>query len=577
MSSLCSTFSSYTLILPLLLSLWFFPCFLHIGSPRVLNQTLLVDAIFKATLSPIAQQAARTLARIRRRERSTTWTAAMAGENIFPGMMFGLARQRVEKHSDVWRILSRMPKGALLHAHLDAMVDCDWLIEQVLAEKGLCLLASEALDNESVRQNCSIQIRYVKPPVTEGKKAGKAPTIWTSDYQTLTSVPITIAAETFPDGGCDGFRAWLMSRCVISQEESLDHHQGQGAIWNKFASCFHVIGWMLFYEPIFRRAMQRMLGQLVEDGISYVDFRMAFVFDFRLECQRQGEQGKYLEFLRVFDEEIQKFKKTDAGTGFHGARMIWTVIRSLENSPMAASMRECIRVKQAMPHVICGFDYVGQEDSGRSLADLVPITFWFKKQCVQAGVEIPFFFHAGECLGDGDATDCNLYDAILLGTRRIGHGYSLYKHPLLLEMVKDRKILVESCPISNEILRLNSSVPSHPLPALLSRGVAVSLNNDDPAILGHGKNGLNHDFWQTFTAFENLGLEGLATMAENSIRWSAIEDQKQVEWLKEITEGYLGNGTKAKRLEEWRKSFEEFCQWIIMEFPLEEDDNDDEG
>jgi adenosine deaminase CECR1 len=36
--------------------------------------------------------------------------------------------------------------------------------------------------------------------------------------------------------------------------------------------------------------------------------------------------------------------------------------------------------------------------------------------------DIPFIFHAGETLGDGTAADMNLYDAILLGTKRIGHG-----------------------------------------------------------------------------------------------------------------------------------------------------------
>jgi adenosine deaminase CECR1 len=38
-------------------------------------------------------------------------------------------------------------------------------------------------------------------------------------------------------------------------------------------------------------------------------------------------------------------------------------------------------------------------------------------------VDIPFIFHAGETLGDGNAADMNMYDAILLGTKRIGHGY----------------------------------------------------------------------------------------------------------------------------------------------------------
>jgi adenosine deaminase CECR1 len=549
-----------------------------------LSFSFVLDALFKSTFTPISARAAKTLARIRQKELATTWTpsyddsisstASKTGGHFFPGMMFTLARDRMEKESNVWRIIERMPKGALLHAHMDAMFDIDWLVDQVLGEEGLCILAPDALADDASRQNGRLEIRYVEPRAasTDRSRGGN---IWTIDYESMTPVSITVAANSFPAGGAKGFREWLISRCVIDEDESYYHHQGLDAIWQKFQRCFLTIGWLLFYEPIFRRGMQRMLGQLADDGISYVDFRIAFKFEFRLKGMEKGEPGKFMEFFRVFDEEIESFKKTEKGSTFHGARMIWTIIRASNNREIVPNMRECIRVKKAMPHIIAGFDYVGQEDKGRTLAELVPITFWFRKQCVEAGVEIPFFFHAGECLGDGDSTDKNLYDAILLGTRRIGHGYSLYKHPLLIDMVKEKKILVESCPISNEILRLSSSILSHSLPALLSRGVSVSLNNDDPAILGHGKNGLSHDFWQAFMAFENLGLEGLATMAENSVRWSAIEDQKQGEWLQEISDGYMGQGVKAQRLKGWRSEFEKFCQWIIMEFPLDDEDEDE--
>ena len=75
-----------------------------------------------------------------------------------------------------------------------------------------------------------------------------------------------------------------------------------------------------------------------------------------------------------------------------------------------------------------------------------------------------------------------------------------------MEMVKTKKIMVESCPISNEILRLTSSIKAHPLPALLARGIPCALSNDDPAILGQRGNGVTDDFWQALQGWENLGL-----------------------------------------------------------------------
>jgi len=78
---------------------------------------------------------------------------------------------------------------------------------------------------------------------------------------------------------------------------------------------------------------------------------------------------------------------------------------------------------------------------------------------------------------------------------------------------EEKKILIESCPISNEVLRYTASIMSHPLPALLSRGVPASLSNDDPALMGHDTSGMTHDFWQAIQGWENLGLAGLVSKA----------------------------------------------------------------
>lgn len=270
--------------------------------------------------------------------------------------------------------------------------------------------------------------------------------------------------------------------------------------------------------------------------------------------------------FEVLEDEIARFKKSPEGKGFWGLTTIWTSLRSGDTRYVVENMDQCIATKMAFPDLIAGYDVVGAEDLGRPLADLLPELFWFRKQCAQEGVNLPFFFHAGETLSDGDSTDSNLFDAILLGTRRIGHAFSLYKHPLLIDMVKEKRILVESCPISNEVLRLCGSILAHPLPALLARGVACSLCNDDPAMLGQDTAGTSHDFWQALQGWENLGLAGLGSLAENSVRWAAFDDQNQADWIKDIKEASLGGGTKAKRLQEWQVEWEKFCLWIVTEF-----------
>lgn len=229
-------------------------------------------------------------------------------------------------------------------------------------------------------------------------------------------------------------------------------------------------------------------------------------------------------------------------------------------------MKQCLDSKKQFPHLISGFDLVGQEDLGRPLKDVIPELLWFREQCEKNCLEIPFLFHAGECLGDGDDTDENLFDAIILGTRRIGHGFSLYKHPLLIDLVKRKQILIECCPISNEILRLSASILSHPMPALLARNVPVSLCNDDPAILGQDNSGMTHDFWQALQGWENLGLAGLGSLAENSVRWALFEDQSSEDWSRDIALGFDGQGLRGQRMREWRQKWEDYCRWIVAEY-----------
>lgn len=294
-------------------------------------------------------------------------------------------------------------------------------------------------------------------------------------------------------------------------------------------------------------------------------FRFTWPLNYCRDRQEEPETD-YSHMFQTIEEEVARFKASEEGKGFWGVTMIWTSLRSSETRPLIESMDHCITTKMEFPHLIAGYDVVGPEDLGRPLSDLLPELFWFKKQCAQEKINIPFFFHAGETLGDGSSTDNNLYDAILLGTRRIGHAFSLYKHPLLIDMVKEKRILVESCPISNEVLRLCGSVLAHPLPALLARGVPCSLCNDDPAMLGQDTAGMSHDFWQALQGWDNLGLAGLGSLAENSVRWAAFEDQEQKEWLQDVKQASLGDGVKAQRLKEWQVEWEMFCIWIVEQY-----------
>ncbi|KAG6880682.1 hypothetical protein C0993_005144, partial [Termitomyces sp. T159_Od127] len=71
------------------------------------------------------------------------------------------------------------------------------------------------------------------------------------------------------------------------------------------------------------------------------------------------------------------------------------------------------------------FDLVGDENQLTPLIDYIEPLLRFQERQKEEEVDIPFIFHAGETLGDGTHADDNLYDALLLGTKRIGHGWVL--------------------------------------------------------------------------------------------------------------------------------------------------------
>jgi adenosine deaminase len=88
--------------------------------------------------------------------------------------------------------------------------------------------------------------------------------------------------------------------------------------------------------------------------------------------------------------------------------------------------------------------------------------------------------HAGESSGPE-----GVRDAIeLLGADRIDHGVRAIEDPELVRLLVDRQIPLGICPTSNLTLGVYASIEDHPIDRLRRAGVAVSINTDDPVLLG---------------------------------------------------------------------------------------------
>ncbi len=144
-------------------------------------------------------------------------------------------------------------------------------------------------------------------------------------------------------------------------------------------------------------------------------------------------------------------------------------------------------------------------------------------QARQAGLRLTN--HAGETTGPEA-----IWEALSIGSERIGHALSAIDDSTLLEELKARNIALELNPTSNVRTRVCPSFAAHPLRHYFDRGLLVTLNSDDPAFFGSdvANEYLLAHTQQAFTR------EELQTLAANSFRASFLPEAEKSQWLSRI-------------------------------------------
>ncbi|MBA3458300.1 MAG: adenosine deaminase [Deltaproteobacteria bacterium] len=122
--------------------------------------------------------------------------------------------------------------------------------------------------------------------------------------------------------------------------------------------------------------------------------------------------------------------------------------------------------------------------------------------------------HAGE---EGPAA--YITEALdVLGVERIDHGVRCDEDPALVERLVRDRIPLTVCPLSNLKLCVVKDLSQHNFAKLLRRGVAVTINSDDPAYFGGY---IGENYRATATALDLTDAE-LVTVAENAARASFL-------------------------------------------------------
>jgi adenosine deaminase len=143
--------------------------------------------------------------------------------------------------------------------------------------------------------------------------------------------------------------------------------------------------------------------------------------------------------------------------------------------------------------------------------------------------------HAGEEGGPG----C-VYEALdILGVERVDHGVRSMEDPALVARLREERIPLTVCPLSNVALRVVDTLSDHMLPAMVDAGLVACVNSDDPAYFG----GYVDD---NFAALRNeLGLrdEALAVLARNSFEACFAPEADKQRWMAEV-DAWLAAGAQ---------------------------------
>ncbi|ESO10413.1 hypothetical protein HELRODRAFT_134157, partial [Helobdella robusta] len=200
-----------------------------------------------------------------------------------------------------------------------------------------------------------------------------------------------------------------------------------------------------------------------------------------------------------------------------------------------------IKLHKQYPRHVIGFDTAYYEEDGYST--LYYLTQHLSQQ--ENGYQtIPLYLHTGETSWPDDLMTSsfednpvptleNTYESILLNSRRIGHGKGFIKKPYLLQKLKERRIAVEICLTSNQILGMEPDLRNHYGQIMYKMGIPIVLSPDDPGTFGYDSHTI--DWYSAFMSW-GLNLGDLKQLALNSLTYSGMtRDERETainkKWL----------------------------------------------
>lgn len=402
-----------------------------------------------------------------------------------PARNFYQSKKHIE-NNPLFELLRKMPKGGILHLHSSAMGDPDWMIQRAIATPEMYVYWGK-----TGRKYVKGQLRaFPEEQVPEG-------------FQQVRRLH---KKEK-------GFYGEL--RELLTFERAMDRDSVD--IWKEFQAIFQRISGFVKYDKIFVDYITDGLKILVADNIQHAELRMPYR-NFLYSLDQPADPGDLPRLIAALQQIEQNIKAIDPDFTFN---IIHTNLRFRDSDSIWADMQQIYQNKIKHPRWLKGYDLVAEEDAGHPTLFHVKNFLQLDSLEKAHGIPLPLYLHDGEsCWASVD----NLYDAVLLGSKRIGHGFNLFRFPHLMEQVKTQQICLEISPLSNQILGYIRDLRLHPGSTYLRRGLACSISSDDPLIFDY--HGLTYDYWSIYLAWE-LDLAALKQLSKNGLLHAAMTEEER--------------------------------------------------
>ena len=300
------------------------------------------------------------------------------------------------------------------------------------------------------------------------------------------ALPLALLRQAAPDRFCDGPPAWWAPDFRYPDFATFEAGLLENAaIWYTSPERYHEAARVIFQS-------------LAEQNVRYVET------SFHLPIT---------QFIHADGQDILDAIRSAAPEG-----MIVRVFAAMRRIDFTPALAPVINSLHTWEH-LAGVDLHGVEGW-----PLEPWTAPVWRRVADAGKITKA--HAGELTGAERVREV----VEQLGVRRVEHGIRAIEDPAVVDLLIERGVTCDTCPISNVKLGVVDSLASHPLPRLLEAGVRCTVSTDDPFCFG---NTLTDEYVAMATGM-GLSRDALLAVARSGFEVAMVDEATRSAWLTEL-------------------------------------------